>query len=421
MKRVGIVGCLWGDEGKGKITDFLASSADVVVRYQGGDNAGHTVYKDNVKNTFHILPSGVLNVNCLNILANGVVINLEQFFSEYENYKYANIKISNRAHIILSIHRKIDSVNELSLGKNRIGTTNRGIGPCYADKTNRIGIRICDLFSENLREVCANYLYKKRNELESKKIECSVQELYSELAPYQALLKKYNLVTDTSLLLEELIDNDKKILFEGAQGVMLCMDHGTYPYCTSSSPTGASIPLNAGISPMAIDAIVGVCKAYSTRVGEGAFPSEIFGNLAEYIRKTGNEYGATTGRERRIGWLDTVVLRHAKRVSGISYLAITLLDVLSEIEGIKLVVKYKLNDEIIDYVPASIEEFAKVTPVYEDIPPFKIGPNCHTYSDLSPEAIYYLKRIEELTKIKIAIISVGKDRKETIEVIKIYD
>lgn len=404
MKNIVVVGSQWGDEGKGKITDFLAQDADIVVRYQGGNNAGHTVYVDGVKYAFHLLPSGILNPNCMNVLANGMVIHpgaliheLKQLNRPYQLY------ISDRSHVIFPNHIEMDIENEVM---DKIGTTKKGIGPAYSDKSRRKGIRMIDFIGSNRETI----IREKINSLKYSDVE--KEKLISDFLSYSDFIKP--MVMDTSKLLNEHI-HTKKILFEGAQGVMLCLDHGTYPFVTSSSPTAASVPLNTGLAPWFIKGAIGVTKAYTTRVGEGPFPSEISGPLAHEIRERGREYGTTTKRPRRIGWLDLVVINYAKRVSGLSYLAVTLLDVLSGVEEIKIVTHYMLDGKKIDDVPADVNDFKRVLPVYltlsgwnEDIT--KVS----SFDDLPIACQAYLNKIEELTGIEVAIFSVGPERNQTI-------
>ncbi|NLG82829.1 MAG: adenylosuccinate synthase [Bacilli bacterium] len=418
MRRIVVVGTQWGDEGKGKITDYLAQKADVVVRYQGGNNAGHTVVIDNQKYSLHLLPSGILNPNIINVMANGMVIDPKAFCDELSRIKTPfKLYVSNRAHIVLPYHPKLDLAYELSKGKAKIGTTHKGIGPAYTDKVARIGLRVSTFVDEK------RFYEHLKDLVDRKNIELSFynqppvdfESIYEEHLEYAKMMKPF--VCDTSILLNNLIEQDKKILFEGAQGVLLCLDHGTYPYVTSSSPTAASVPLNTGIAPWLVEGAIGVTKAYSTRVGSGPMPSEIEGELAHYIRETGREYGTTTGRPRRIGWLDTVILRHTKRVSGLSYLAVTLLDVLTGIDELKIVTSYNLDGQEIDYIPADIEDFERVTPNYITLPGWKTDISQVTsYDELPIEAKHYLEVISKLVGLKIGMFSVGPDRRQTIMV-----
>lgn len=421
MKRIVITGTQWGDEGKGKITDYLAQDADVVVRYQGGNNAGHTVVFDGKKYSLHLLPSGILNPNIINVMANGMVIDPKSFVAEIgkiENYK---LYISDRAHIVLPYHIELDKAYELAKGSKKLGTTNKGIGPAYTDKTARLGMRVStfvdeELFKEKLSELM-QLKNKELNELTGQQLDFG--KIYYEYIEFAKIMKPF--VADTSVLLNELIKEDKKILFEGAQGVLLCLDHGTYPFVTSSSPTAASVPTNVGIAPWLIQGAIGITKAYTTRVGSGAMPSEIKGEIASYIRKTGNEFGTTTRRPRRIGWLDTVVLRHTKRTSGLSYLAITLLDVLSTVETLKIVVSYNYKGQTIDRIPAEISAYEQCKPNYITMPGWhKDITNVKTFAELPKNAQNYLNKICELVGVPLGVFSVGPDRKQTISIEKIF-
>lgn len=415
MKRFVIVGTQWGDEGKGKITDFLAQKSDVVVRFQGGNNAGHTVVFDNKKHSLHLLPSGILNPKIMNVLANGMVINPKALIEELDLIKNYQLMISDRAHVVLPYHIDLDKAGEIIKGNERIGTTHKGIGPAYTDKASRIGMRVSTFISNDLMPKALKVLVEQKNQtLKNYNIKSlNYKNILEEYKTYADKIRPF--VSDTSVYLNEAIDKDLKILFEGAQGVLLCLDHGTYPYVTSSSPTAASVPLNTGIAPWLIDGAIGVTKAYTTRVGGGPLPSEIKDGLAKQIREKGNEFGTTTGRPRRIGWLDTVVIRHSKRVSGLTYLAVTLLDVLSGIDTIKIVTGYKLNGKIIDTIPAEIEDFKKCKPVTIETPGWQEDiTKVKSYKELPEQAKSYLKLIESIVGVPIGIFSVGPDRTQTI-------
>lgn len=427
MSGIVVVGTQWGDEGKGKITDFLAEKANVVVRFQGGNNAGHTIKFKGKKFALHLIPSGIFRKETLNILGNGMVINPKALLDELEMLEKAgiidyNLAISDRAHIVLPYHLILDKLFEdLKEEGKKVGTTNKGIGPAYTDKSARIGIRVCDfidfeVFYEKLK-YNINY-YNKIFKIFNKP-ELNVNEIYEEYKQYSVRIKPF--VTDTGILLNNKFEEDNNILFEGAQGSLLCLDHGTYPYVTSSSPTAASVPLNTGISPMLIKEVMGVTKAYSTRVGSGYFATEFEDETAKTIRNIGNEYGTTTGRPRRIGWLDTVALRHSKRISGITGLSIMLLDVLSGIDVLKICVAYRLHEDIIDYIPASIKEVEQCEPIYIELPGWNEDITKITnFSDLPDNAKSYLNKISELTGIEIAIFSVGPDRTQTIVLKDLY-
>lgn len=420
MSTLVVVGSQWGDEGKGKITDYMAQEADVVVRSQGGNNAGHTITFDGQKYALRSIPSGIFNPKIKNVMANGMVIHPKQMLEELRGLEARGVReyqlfISNRAHVVMPYHLELDGAYEQFKGDKKIGTTKRGIGPCYADKANRIGIRIAELIQpECFKTALKDALTIKNMELRMLgQPEFDFDAIYNEYVEYGKQLRPY--VCDTSLLLEEEIEKGSKILFEGAQGVMLCLDHGTYPYVTSSSPTGASVPLNAGIAPKYIDNILGICKAYTTRVGEGPFPTELDGELACYIRERGHEYGTVTKRPRRVGYLDCVALNYARRVSGINYLALMLVDVLSGLDTIKICHAYELDGEVIHTVPATLEEYNRCKPLYIELPGWQEDiTGVTSFEELPQAAKQYIRKIEELTKTEIALFSVGPDRKQTI-------
>ncbi len=421
-----IVGTQWGDEGKGKITDFLAQKAGVVVRYQGGNNAGHTINFDGKKFALQSIPSGIFNPNIKNVMANGMVINPKALLTELENLNKCGIVdyqlfISDRASVVMPYHIMLDGASEELKGDNKIGTTKKGIGPCYTDKASRIGIRIGDLLDEEFfKERLSQALVVKNMELKMYGLEqLDFEPLYNEYLEIGKKIAKF--VCDTSVLINKEIENGSKILYEGAQGVMLCLDHGTYPFVTSSSPTAASVPLNTGVAPKYINNVLGICKAYTTRVGEGPFPTEIDGELAHYIRERGHEYGTVTKRPRRIGWLDAVILKHTARVSGVNYLSFMLFDVLSGVEEIKICTGYKVDGEIIDYVPGMLPKFKKCEPVYITMPGWNEDiTNVRSFDELPVNAQNYLKKVEELTNTKVAIFSVGPDRLQTIVLHEIF-
>lgn len=421
MKTLVIVGSQWGDEGKGKVTDYLAQRADVVVRSQGGNNAGHTILFNHQKFALRSIPSGIFNPAIKNVMANGMVINPKQMLEELHGLAERGISnhqlyISNRAHIVLPYHEVLDGAYEQFKKDQKIGTTKRGIGPCYADKANRIGIRMGDFVNPTaFKEALEATLPIKNMELKMLGLpEFKLEDIYQEYQVYAKELKPY--VCDTSLLLEQEIEQGSKVLFEGAQGVMLCLDHGTYPYVTSSSPTGASVPLNCGIAPKYITEVLGICKAYTTRVGEGPFPTELFDDLAVHIREKGHEYGTVTKRPRRVGYLDCVALNYARRVSGINHLALMLLDVLTGIPELKICYAYELDGAPLHTLPASLSEYQRAKPLYVTLPGWKQDiSNAHCFADLPKEAQDYVRKIEELTQIKVSIISVGPDRTQTIE------
>ena len=413
-------GSQWGDEGKGKVTDYLAQNANVVVRFQGGNNAGHTIIFNGNKYALRLIPSGIFSKNTKNVLANGMVINPKAFFEELKMIEDAGFKdyqlyISNRAHVIMPYHIDLDGAFEEFLSDEKIGTTKKGIGPCYTDKASRIGIRIGDLLDpEQLRKRLATTLVYKNMELKMfNKPTYDFDKLYNECLEWGKKLKPY--VCDTSILLNEEIKNNSKILFEGAQGAMLCLDHGTYPYVTSSSPTASSIPLNCGIPPYEVKTVLGIAKAYTTRVGEGPFPTELVNELGSKIREKGHEYGTVTKRPRRIGYFDAVALNHAIRISGIKYLSIMLFDVLSNIDDLKICYAYELDGKMINYIPSTLDEYQKCKPLYLNMKSWNEDiSNVKSYEELPENAKAYLKKIEELTNTKVAMFSVGPDRTQTV-------
>ncbi len=418
--RLVIVGTQWGDEGKGKITDYYAQEADVVVRYQGGNNAGHTIAFDGRKFALQSIPSGIFNPRIKNVMANGMVINPVSVVAELEDLREKGITdfrlfISDRAAVVMPYHPVLDGAYEERKGGRLIGTTKKGIGPAYADKYNRIGIRMGDLLD-------AEYFAERlRDALEIKNMELSMlglqtfdfEQVYEQYSELGRKLGKY--ICDTSVLINEEIERGAKILFEGAQGVMLCIDHGTYPYVTSSSPTASSVPQNTGVAPRYVDNVLGICKAYTTRVGEGPFPTELDGDAADYIRERGHEYGTVTGRPRRVGWLDTVILNHTRRVSGINHLSLMLFDVLSGLDTLKICVGYELDGKRIDTVPSTIPAFARCKPIYIELPGWQEDiTGVRSFDQLPAAAQGYIRKIEQLTGIEVAVLSVGPDRLQTI-------
>lgn len=423
MKTIVVIGTAWGDEGKGKITDFLAAKADIVARFQGGNNAGHTVIVDGERHLFQLLPSGVMNKDVVNLLTQGMVVDVKGLLEEIAELNDPNLKlfISNRAHVVMPYHLAIEAANELSKGKNKLNTTKKGIGPTYSDKANRIGLRMDAFAGPYFQEELKKIIELKNIEAEKLGIPLfNFEEIYNEYKIYAKRLKKY--VIDTSLYLNEAITNGKKVLFEGAQGVMLCIENGTYPFVTSSSPTAAALPLYAGIAPWLLEGAVGVVKAYMTREGAGPMPTLISSNeIVKHFHKTKVEYEPRTKTYRRPGWFDSVILRHSKRVSGLSHIAVTVLDVLSGLDEIKICISYNLNGEEIDYIPADIKEYSKVTPNYLTMPGWNEDiSNVKSFSELPVNAQNYLKKIEELSGLEIVMFSVGPDREQTIEVKNIF-
>ena len=421
MNSLVIVGTGWGDEGKGKITDYLSKKFDICVRFQGGNNAGHTIKFNNNKYALNLIPSGIFNQNIQNIMSNGMVIDLKALVNEIDilkskGFDCENLHISDRAHVLFPYHIQLDEIFENIKGNDKVGTTKKGIGPCYTDKSMRIGLRIGDLLNKDsfYKKLSQNVEYVNKLLSIFNSTTFDVNELYNEYTSYANIIKPH--IKDTSLFLMNALNENKKILFEGAQGIMLCLDHGTYPYVTSSSPSAASVALNCGIPPQSIQKVLGITKSYATRVGEGVFPTELFSDISNTIRETAHEYGTTTGRARRIGWLDTVVLKHGKRISGITDLAITLLDVLTGFEKLKICTSYMLDGKEIDYIPSTIEEFNKCKPVYIELDGwYEDISNVKSFNNLPKNAKNYIHKIEEITGINVSIISVGPDRKQTIE------
>lgn len=415
-----IEGTEWGDEGKGKICDYLAQKMDIVVRHQGGNNAGHSVVVNGVRYALQSLPSGIINENITNVIANGCVINPKALIEEMERIKEKGIKhfnllISNRAHIIMPYHLDLDGAYEEVLSKDKIGTTKKGIGPCYMDKMARIGLRMGDLLEPDyLKERLLDALAIKNIELKAfGKKPYEFEPLYNDLLTYGKILKPF--ITDTSLFLNLAIQEKKKILFEGAQANMLCIENGTYPYVTSSSPLASSVPLDAGIPPQYVSNVIGILKAYATRAGEGPFVTELKNELGDKIREIGHEYGVVTGRPRRIGYLDLVIVKQAVRLSGISYLAVMLIDVLTNFSPLRICVGYSLDGQEIDYVPSTISELKRCQPIYKEFLGWSRDiSNCHSFAELPIECKNYLSFIEDYLHTPIALISVGPERKQTI-------
>lgn len=428
MSSVVLIGAQWGDEGKGKITDFLAEEAELVVRYQGGNNAGHTVVVGEEEFKLHLIPSGILYPEKICIIGNGVVIDPAVLLKELaylaaRGINTSNLRISPRAHIIMPYHMKLDEVEEDRKGDSKIGTTRRGIGPAYMDKAARVGIRVVDLLDKE------EFADKLRQNLEAKNIllekvyECKgfdFEEVFNQYLAYAEQIRPY--VADTSIIIYDAITAGKNVLFEGAQGTLLDLDHGTYPYVTSSHPISGAACIGAGLGPTKITKVVGIAKAYTTRVGEGPFPTELNDDMGQYIRKAGNEFGTTTGRPRRCGWFDSVIARYAARISGLDALAITKLDVLSGIPNLKICTGYQYEDgTIIKDFPASLKVLAKCKPVYEELPGWTEDiTQAKSFAELPLNAQNYLKRIQELSGVKFSIIGVGTRRTQTLILDSIY-
>lgn len=423
-----VIGAQWGDEGKGKITDFIAERSDVVVRSQGGNNAGHTVVVGEEEYKLHLIPSGILYPEKSCIIGNGVVIDPKAFLKEIDEIgengiSMKNLFISDRAHIIMPYHRTLDALSEDQKTEDqKIGTTKKGIGPAYMDKTERSGIRVCDLMDPKIFKEKLQHNLKEKNLILEKiyGVEpLDFEEIYQEYTGYANRLKKY--IKDTTVMVYDFIHRGKKVLFEGAQGTLLDIDLGTYPYVTSSHPISGGVTVGTGIGPTAIDKVMGVVKAYTTRVGKGPFPTELEDETGQWIREKGHEFGTTTGRARRCGWFDGVIVKYAARVNGLTSLAITKLDTLAGLDTVKICVGYELEGEIIKDFPASLETLAKCSPVYEEMPGWgEEIKDARTYEELPINAKKYLDRISTLCDVDISIVSIGPKRTETIVVGELY-
>jgi adenylosuccinate synthase len=417
--NIAVLGCQWGDEGKGKIVDMLTPHFSAVARYQGGHNAGHTVYVDGQKFVLHLIPSGILHPGVTCVIGNGVVIDPQALFGEVETLARQGIEVdgrllvSEKAHVILPYHRELDVLSEARRGERRIGTTSRGIGPAYEDKIGRRGIRVCDLLgdraalAEEVREnVNARNQIIRDSTLDWKPLYETLLACGERLRPWAA---------DTSLALHQAIAAGRRVLFEGAQATLLDIDHGTYPFVTSSNASIGGVCTGLGIPPRAIGGVLGVAKAYTTRVGEGPLPTEVTGAIADRLRETGQEYGASTGRPRRCGWYDAVVMRYSVRVNGVDGLALTKLDVLDGLPEIRLCTAYRTSGGETREMPADLRVLASAEPVYESLPGWSSPTKgITTFNKLPPEAQRYIRRLEEASEVECAIVSTGSDRRETI-------
>ncbi len=428
MSTVVVIGTQWGDEGKGKITDYLAESAEVVARYQGGNNAGHTILINEHKYKLTLIPSGIFYADKTCVIGNGTVINPKALLDEIQyihdnGFTTNNLKISDRAHVIMPYHLLLDQLEEERKGDNKIGTTKKGIGPCYMDKAARNGIRIADLLEADLFREKVSALIADKNNLIKQVYNAEgldAAAIIEEYLGYAEQLRQY--VTDTSVVLNDAIDQGKRVLFEGAQGAMLDIDQGTYPYVTSSNPIAGGVCIGAGVGPTKIHQVIGVAKAYTTRVGDGPFPTELHDAIGDEVREKGHEYGTVTGRPRRVGWFDSVVVRHSRRVSGITGLSLNSLDVLTGLETVKICTAYKIGDEVIEHYPASLKTLAQCEPVYEEMPGWKEDlTKVKTLDELPDTARHYLERVSQLTGIPIAIFSVGRNREQTNIVRPLYN
>ncbi len=416
-----VIGTQWGDEGKGKVVDYYSKNADYVVRFQGGNNAGHTIKVGDEVYKLHVVPSGVIQGKT-GIIGNGVVIDPEILLQEIDELIQRGLKpkifISDRANIIMPYHKLLDGAEEASLGDKKIGTTKRGIGPCYSDKVARNGIRAIDLTQkETLRDLLARLVPMKQKmiDLHGMKIKLDEKEILETYSMYGKRLKGY--ITTTHIELNNAIQKKKNILLEGAQGTMLDVEFGTYPYTTSSHTIAGGSTIGVGIGPRVINEIIGIVKAYTTRVGEGPLPTELLNKTGEHLQQVGHEFGTTTSRPRRCGWLDLVVVRHSCMISGVSKLAITKLDVLSGLPEINVCTEYTLNGKKIDFFPANIQDVSACKPVYTTFKGWKVmNPATQSLSDLPKEAQAYLRFIEKETEVPIGLVSIGPGRSETIEV-----
>ncbi len=430
MSNIAVIGAQWGDEGKGKVVDIYSEPADLIVRYQGGNNAGHTLVVNGEKTVLHLIPSGILHKNKTCIITSGVVLDPEVFLHEVEQLKArglisdargTKLFVSDRTQVIMPYHKIMDKAREESAGKSKIGTTNRGIGPCYEDKVARRGVMVGDLFDDELLRSKIETAIREKNVILKNlysQSQLNTEELFSWAKTIATKMKPF--VCDTRILIQEALASKKKILFEGAQGTMLDVEHGTYPYVTSSNTITGGIFTGCGVGPKALEHIVGITKAYTTRVGTGPFPTELHDDLGEWIRKQGSEFGATTGRPRRCGWLDLVVLKYAVEVNGLTGLAFMKADVLSGLETVKVCVAYELNGKRITHIPANIRELDSVKPIYEAMPGWKKLPDtAASLSDFPKEFINYIQYVEKFVGIPVVTLSMGPGREQTFSKIKL--
>ncbi len=421
MPAVVLVGAQWGDEGKGKATDLLGDRVDYVVRYQGGNNAGHTVVIGDQKFALHLLPSGILTPACTPVIGNGVVIDLAVLFKELDGLiargvDVSKLLISANAHIITPYHVTVDKVSERFLGKRAIGTTGRGIGPTYGDKMGRMGIRVQDLFDPSILRQKVEAALTQKNELLVKiynRAAIKPEQVVQELLSYAERLRP--MVADTALVLNKALEQGKTVLLEGGQGTLLDVDHGTYPFVTSSNPTAGGATTGSGIGPTRITGVIGILKAYTTRVGAGPFPTELFDDMGEFLRQTGGEFGTTTGRERRCGWFDAPVARYATRINGLTDIFLTKLDVLTGIKEIPVCVAYEVDGKRVEEVPVSQTDFHHAKPIYEMFPGWEEDiSTAKSFEDLPKNAQDYVLALEKLSGTRVSAIGVGPDRNATI-------
>lgn len=420
-----LVGLQWGDEGKGKIVDILTESFDIIVRYQGGSNAGHTVVVNNEKFVLHLIPSGILRKNKCCVIGSGVVLDPRQLLEEIDELRKKNIevgdnlRISEIAHLVFPYHKKLDELSESEKGDEKIGTTRRGIGPCYTDKMARSGIRVADLFHPEHFKQRLKKIVEEKNKIFVRLFnadELSWKDIYDEYCGYAEQIKPF--VCNTVVFMDEVIKGKKKILFEGAQGSMLDVDFGTYPYITSSSVTAGGATIGVGISPRHIHKVLGIMKSYTTRVGSGPFPTELNDELGEYLRKKGGEYGATTGRPRRCGWFDAVAVKHAIMINGVDGAVLTKLDVLDEQKTIKICVGYKFGDKVYDVFPMDLAARPGCQPVYKEVPGWqKDTSGIRNVKDIPLHARNYIDTLEKILGVKVEMLSVGPDRGQVVSLV----
>lgn len=421
MATAMVLGTQWGDEGKGKIVDYLAQKADVVIRSQGGNNAGHTVVADGQSFALRLLPSGILFSEKTCIIGNGVVVNPEVLLEEIDGMvkkgvTISKLEVSTRAHVIMPYHIRIDEEDEKLRGDDKIGTTKNGIGPCYADKINRVGIRIGDLMDRDVFYQKLKTNLELKNRLFATYYNCEGFDFEEIFTKYMVLAERIRpYVKDTEYSANQYIKEGKKVLFEGAQATMLDLDHGTYPFVTSSNPTAGGACVGSGVGPRMMSNIIGVVKAYTTRVGAGPFPAEQSNKIGEYLRETGHEFGTVTGRSRRCGWFDSVVVRYAAMLNSLDYLAITRLDILDGLDTINICKGYMYKGIELKEYPESLNILQDVEPVYEELPGWKTDiSGCKSYDELPENARYYVERISQLVGVPLGIVSVGPDRSQTI-------
>ncbi|MER6143798.1 adenylosuccinate synthase [Streptomyces sparsogenes] len=423
MPALVLLGAQWGDEGKGKATDLLGGSVDYVVRYQGGNNAGHTVVVGDQKYALHLLPSGILSPGCTPVIGNGVVVDPAVLLSELSGLNARGIDtskllISGNAHLITPYHTTLDKVSERFLGKRKIGTTGRGIGPAYADKINRVGIRVQDIFDESILRQKVEAALDFKNQILAKlynRRAITVEQVVEELLGYADQLRDF--VADTTLILNDAIDDGKVVLFEGGQGTLLDVDHGTYPFVTSSNPTAGGACTGTGVGPTKINRVIGILKAYTTRVGAGPFPTELFDEDGDKLRTIGGERGVTTGRDRRCGWFDAVIARYATRVNGLTDFFLTKLDVLTGWERIPVCVAYEIDGKRVDELPYSQTDFHHAKPIYETLPGWSEDiTQAKSFDQLPKNAQKYVQALEEMSGAPISAIGVGPGRDETIQI-----